>query len=434
MPTKWQVLYQERTDLRAEGQKLLDKAERTEAEDARLAEITQRVSELNVEIETEERAREAMRQAPAQPATRITGVRDLSLERPWGYDLAPQNPQSLALGDYLSAVVRAGQGKGIDGRLMATAQGAGSAQGADGAFLMHTTMSNRIMSRVMTGSILSRLNPLPLDAGSDTLAINVLDETSLATGSRFGGVTGYWIDQGTAPTASRPKFSRIELKLRGLAALGYATNELLRNVTALQGWFEQFFSQELRFLGEDAALNGVGAGQPVGFSRGACKVTVAKEGGQGAATIVKENIDKMWARRYADNTLNYVWMINQECEPQLDDLQMVVGTAGVPVYMPPGGLADTPYGRLKGRPVIPVPYAAALGTEGDIALVDWSQYAWIQEAGVENASSIHVAFTTNETAFRATWYVDGQPGWKSALTPFKGTSTLSPMITLATRA
>jgi len=433
MANRYLALRDERHQLVAEANEL-DLA----AEDGkrRFGEIEARVREIDADLALEEARREMERTAPAvQQPLGISQVRDLGMEKPWGYDLSPRNPEAVAMGDFLQAVHRAATGRGMDPRLgMQAAAGLSSVAGADGGFLMPVTMSNRIMARVTGGEILRRITPLPLDAGSDTLALNVLKETSRANGSRKGGILGYWIDQGTAPTASRPEFARIELKLRGLAALGYATNELLRNVGALQTWFVDWFGDELRFLAEDAAVEGSGAGQPMGILKAPGRVTVPKETGQAAATIVKENIDKMWSRMYAPARQNAVWLINQEIEPELDNLSMAIGTAGTPVYMPPGGIADTPWGRLKGRPVVPVEYCSALGTEGDIILVSFDEFAWIQEASIENATSIHVAFTTNEMAFRSIWYVDGQHMWRAPLTPFKGSNTLSPIVTLATRS
>ena len=46
---------------------------------------------------------------------------------------------------------------------------------------------------------------------------------------------------------------------------------------------------------------------------------------------------------------------------------------------------------------------------------------------------MHVRFTTDEMAFRATYRCDGESFWKSALTPFKGTKTQSPYVQLASR-
>lgn len=437
---RYQALLQERVDLVAEGKALFAAAEKgardlTEEEKGRDDQINARLEALALEVQREETRRERERSVEALSG-RITQARDLGLEKPWGYDYSPKNPEAMAVGDFLQAVVAAGTGKGLDSRLLigAAAQGAGSQVGRDGAFLMPVTMINQVMARMIEGVILSRLSPLSLDVGSDTLSINVIDESNRATGSRKGGVRGYWIDEGTAPTASKPQFTRVELRLRKVGALGYATDELLRNVSALQGWFLSFFGDELRFLAEDAVINGSGAGMPLGILNASCKVTVSKETGQAADTIVKENIDKMWSRLWSRARPNAVWYINQQIEPQLDNLVMAIGAGGVPVYLPSGGLSAAPYATLKGRPVIPIEYAAGLGDLGDIILADLGEYAWIQEGGVETATSIHVAFTTFEQAFRASWRVDGQPTWRSALTPFKGTAnTLSPFVVLEAR-
>jgi HK97 family phage major capsid protein len=278
------------------------------------------------------------------------------------------------------------------------------------------------------------VNRIPLSPGSNGIVINVIDETSRANGSRYGGVLGYWVDEGTAPTATRPKFNRIELKPKKVAALGYASDELMADAAALASVMTEAFGNELRFLVEDSIINGTGAGQPQGILNAAALVSVAKESGQVAATVVAENVIKMWARSYAPGRANSVWLINQDIEPQLAQLVLSVGTGGVPLYQSANGLADEAFGRLYGRPVIPVEYCPTLGTVGDIMLVDLSQYAYADKGGVQQASSIHVAFTTDEMAFRATYRADGQSKWKAALTPFKGTNTQTPFVALATRA
>jgi HK97 family phage major capsid protein len=89
---------------------------------------------------------------------------------------------------------------------------------------------------------------------------------------------------------------------------------------------------------------------------------------------------------------------------------------------------------IFGRPAIEVEYAEAVGTVGDIACVDLSRYRLLRKGGVEQASSMHVYFSTGEQAFRAFYRVDGQAVPRAALTPFKGSATLSPFVVLATRA
>ena len=86
--------------------------------------------------------------------------------------------------------------------------------------------------------------------------------------------------------------------------------------------------------------------------------------------------------------------------------------------------------------MIPTEYNETLGTKGDIMLVDLSQYLLARKVneGIQQASSIHVEFLTDQTAFRFIMRVDGQPAWNAPLTPAKGAATQSPFITLATRA
>jgi len=58
------------------------------------------------------------------------------------------------------------------------------------------------------------------------------------------------------------------------------------------------------------------------------------------------------------------------------------------------------------------------------------------KGGIQEASSIHVAFLTDQTVFRFVMRVDGQPSWASALTPFQSTTTtgtVSPFVALAAR-
>jgi HK97 family phage major capsid protein len=94
-------------------------------------------------------------------------------------------------------------------------------------------------------------------------------------------------------------------------------------------------------------------------------------------------------------------------------------------------LSASPYGAIFGRPVVETEYNPYLGTLGDIMLVSPSQYAMIAKGGVQSASSIHVNFIYDETAFRFVYRVDGQPLWASAITAYDGTSSISPFVALA---
>jgi len=136
---------------------------------------------------------------------------------------------------------------------------------------------------------------------------------------------------------------------------------------------------------------------------------------------------------WAPSRRNAVWLIDQSCEPQLYQLNLDVGTGGVALYQPPGGLSQTPYATLMGRPLIASEYCQTLGTQGDILLLDFNEYQMIEKGGMQSASSIHVRFVYDETVFRFVYRCDGISKWNATLTPFNSTVTQSPFIALASR-
>lgn len=411
----------------AEGRDLTD--EETEAYGRNETEL----AGVSSELEREERLQEIERSLQPVPD------RNEETDEQRADRTGTQEPQGFgSLGEMLVAVYQAGTPGGrVDPRLTVGAAATGLSEGvpSDGGFLVQKDQASELLRRVYeTGQLIGRTRQVPISANANGLKVNAIDETSRANGSRFGGVRGYWANEADEKTASKPKFRQMELDLKKLIGLCYATDELLQDATALESIIMQAFPEEFVFKAEDAMINGTGAGQPLGILNSGCLVSVAKETGQAAATIVPENIAKMWSRCWGRSRANAVWMINQDVEPQLHLMSLPVGTGGVPVYLPAGGLSQSPYATLYGRPVIPVEYCATIGTQGDILLGDWDQYLMIQKGGVQAASSIHVRFIYDETTFRFVWRLDGQPIWKSALTPYKGSNTLSPFVALDTRA
>lgn len=327
----------------------------------------------------------------------------------------------------------------IDDRLKAqkSALGANETVSSDGGFLVQTDFAADIFSiEHNAGALAQRCRRIPVGPNANGLKMNAVAETSRATGSRWGGIRGYWVAEAGTITASTPTWRQMELNLNKLSVAVYATDELLADTTALGNVIQQGAAEELAFLLDDSILNGTGAGQPTGITNSAALIEVAKESGQATATIVYENILKMWSRAHSRSRMSsgMIWAINQDIEPQLNSMTAPVGTGGVPVYLPPGGLSESPYGTLMGKPVVPTEFNATLGTAGDIMLLDLSQYLLIEKGGIQAASSMHVQFLTDQMVYKFTYRVDGQPLWSSAITPFKGTATQSPFIALATRS
>jgi HK97 family phage major capsid protein len=368
-----------------------------------------------------------------------------------------QRPKFANFAEQLRAVVQAERtnGRTVDPRLIqAAASGAGEAVPSDGGFMVQSDFSQEIWTRSHDmGQLLSRVRKTPVNGNG--LKMNAIDETSRVDGSRWGGVQAYWANEADTVTAKKPKFRRMELELEKLFAIYYATDELLDDASAFSNIATQAFSEEITFKVEDAIFEGDGSGKPLGILNAPATISVAKETSQVGVTIVAENVLKMFSRLPARSMRNAVWFCNVDCLPQLPQLNIkvknVAGSENVgglltPIYQfptgsgafpgpgNPSGLGDNNFGTILGRPVVPVEYAATLGTVGDLVLADLSQYQLIEKAaGVNMAQSMHVRFLNDEMCFRLTYRVDGEPLWNKALTPFKGANTQSPFITLATR-
>ena len=119
----------------------------------------------------------------------------------------------------------------------------------------------------------------------------------------------------------------------------FFTNEQLADTPVIEGLVRDGFGEEFGFKLDDAAIRGSGVGEPLGILNAIATVSVAKETGQAARTVVYENVVKMWAQFIASSRGNGVWFINQTLEPQLSQMFLAVGTGGIPVYMPAGGIS-----------------------------------------------------------------------------------------------
>lgn len=391
------------------------------------------VSDLSQRIDREERLR-VVEEDQGRP------VREPQRPDPAGGER--RNPgeakRFVSFGEQMQAVYRASlDPRSTDPRLSTRAV-SGMSEGvpSDGGFLVQTEFSTELLKRTYeTGQLASRCRRIPISGNSNSIKINAIDEISRADGSRWGGVRAFWTAEAGDKTNATPHFRQIDLSLKKLTGLAYATDELLADAGALDSVLMQAFSEEFGFKLDDAIMNGDGVGKPLGILASPALVSVAKEAGQPADTLQPENLIKMWSRCYNRSRLNSIWFINQDIEPQLFTLGIQVGVGGSTVYMPPGGLSGQMYGTLFGRPVIPVEQCQTLGDKGDVVLADLSQYILIDKGGVQSASSIHVRFVNDESVFRFVYRVDGQPIWHSALTPYTGSAnTVSPFITLNARA
>jgi HK97 family phage major capsid protein len=152
-----------------------------------------------------------------------------------------------------------------------------------------------------------------------------------------------------------------------------------------------------------------------------------------ATTVTIGNLAAMWGRLYAGGQRNAVIYCNQDVIPQLFKIASSNTSTTTSFLLPPGAGAS-PYFTFFGRPIIPVEYLSTMGTLADIVVIDPTQYQVIDKGGIQEASSMHVQFLTDEMVYRFTYRVDGAPLWAAPLTPYKGSATVSPFVGVETRS
>jgi HK97 family phage major capsid protein len=421
------------TKLKKEGRTLAALKERTPEQvtryDAIFAELDtldEKLEALQADLVRARRLQDDERASGTVPAIEV-GIDHNGL-KPWAN-----------FGEYLSAVAMAAPdrpGRVVDPRLLASISGASGSTSTDGGFLIRADWSMALMNKIATSGVLApQCWTIPIGEGSDGLEAPYVNETSRATGSRWGGVQVYRAAEAASVTSAKPTFGKFELRLDELKGLFYATDRLLRDSVALEAVAMKAFSSEFAFILDDEIVRGTGVGQCLGVTVCPALVTVAKEGGQAAQTIVAQNVLKMYARLLASKAATAKWYINQEVLPQLFTMSVPVGVGGQLVYMPPAGLAGAPYGTLLGLPVIPIEQASGLGTVGDIMLLSLADDYILINKAMSSASSMHVRFIFDEMTYRWTYPIVGRPILQSAITPYKATTatTLSPFVTLAAR-
>lgn len=337
-----------------------------------------------------------------------------------------------SLGEFAAGVKRACMPNARpDDRLMNAPTTVGNENtGADGGFAVPPDFQTTINQKVMgEESLLARTDQMTSSTNNMTIP---KDETT-PWGST--GIQSYWEGENDQLTQSKPALKQTNIRLNKLTALVPMTDELLDDAPAMTAYLNrkvpEVFTSKLNL----AIVQGNGVGQPLGIMNGGDLVTVAKESGQAADTILHYNIVNMYSRMYAPSRANAVWLINQDIEPQLNLLAFRDTAAAGPAYMPPGGLSATPYGTLMGRPVLPLEALETVGDLGDIIFADMNQYLTIMKTGgIRSDVSIHLWFDYDTVAFKFIFRVAGQPHWSSTIAKRDGSNTLAHFVTLAERA
>ena len=342
------------------------------------------------------------------------------------------------MGEFVQAVFQAEKpGKSIDERLLigggrnAAAPGsfANESAGQDGGFLVPPQFSQQIFKLSLGEDSLLPLTD-NVEVSGNSMAFPKDETTPWGT----NGIRAYWQGEAASAVATKPVLGLATLRLKKLMALVPTTDELLDDANALTSYLPEKVALSIRWKTNESILFGAGNGVPIGALAAGATVTVAKESGQATQTLQAQHLAKMIARLPAGSFANAVWIVNNDVLPALFTLTL----GNYPIYLPMGmnvgGIQTSPYGTLLGRPVFVSQHANTFSSQGDILLVDLKYYQTITKAGgMQTATSMHLYFDADLTAFRTTFRMDGQAKIVAPISPAKGSTTMSPFIQLGAR-
>ncbi len=293
--------------------------------------------------------------------------------------------------------------------------------GPGGGFAVPTQFRPELLSVTPQEAIMRpRATVIPAGDPPDAkISMPALDQT--ANQNVYGGVVVYKVAEGGAPTETNLRIREVSLEPAEMGGYIQITDKLLRNWGAASALLSTQLRKAMIGFEDTQFYSGNGVSGPLGIINAPCRVDVARTT---ASSIVTADINSMISRVKMGG--NFVWIASQTCLPQLltvrdtnnNNLFATNYTQAIP-------------NSLLGIPVVFFDRSVALGTRGDLILVDASYYLIKDGSGPFVSASEHVAFVNNITTIKIVWNVDGKP-WLNAALPLEGSTsnTVSPFVVL----
>jgi HK97 family phage major capsid protein len=307
--------------------------------------------------------------------------------------------------------------------------------GVTGGYTAPPEYSTELLKLAIEDTILaSRARMIPM--GSAEIHIPMLDQTSvLAAGqtSYTGGMIAYWTGEAATRSETEPKFKQVTLRANELSGYTVASRSLLQdNVVALESLIGDLIKETVNWYLDYAMLQGDGVGKPLGVLNASATIPVTRKT---AGQVNLQDAAKLIGALLPASRKSAVWIMAQDSYQQIVQLS---DNSGRVVFLPnyagggvgPATVSPDANMYLLGRPVFFTEKLPALGTKGDVMLVDPRYYLFGNRVGLEVAASEHYKFINNQMTWRFVMRADGQPWLDKAFTLQDGTRQISPYVVL----
>lgn len=270
---------------------------------------------------------------------------------------------------------------------------------------------------IRAGAMVISADPNQPDSG---ITMPAMDQSGNAAGHVFGGITVGWVAEGGQKPLTDMALKSVTVETFEAAGYMIVTDKLLRNWSGADATIRRQFRAALLQSGEYAFLRGDGVTKPKGIIGDASTIVVNR------ATALKVSyVDLVnMVARLLNMAPGAFWLMPQGVLPQIATLK---DEAGNLIWQ--ANARDGFAGTLLGYPVKWSPFNPALGTSGDVMLIDPAHYIIKDGSGPFVAASEHVLFTQNKTVIKAFWNVGGKP-WLTAPHTDEGGYQVSPFVQL----
>jgi len=424
MTNKEQELRQERTEAAKRMAEILDKAEdekRSMSDDekaeydklnTRLDQIKDYLERKAVVGEIEERGKEV-----------VEKIEKVNIGGRHSYD---KEKEFKNIGEFLYVI--ADDPKGVSDKRLREMREQQMGTGKLGGFALPDQFKPDVLQVSPQEAIVRpRATVIPAGDPPDAkLTMPALDQTSAE--NIYGGVIITHTGEAITMTETDMSLKEVSLEPKEMTAYIVVTDKLLNNWDACSGFINGQLKKAMVGQEDYDFMRGDGINKALGFINSACQISATRSG---ASAVAYTDVVSMLAR--AKQGGNLMWIASQTTIPQLaamvDAGSHAVWIGGVGSY---GAAQAAIPSTLLGYPLLFADRLPALGTKGDICLVDLSYYLVKDGSGPFVALSTELLFLSNRTVFKIRWNVDAKP-WLTEAIGLEGstTNTVSPFVTLS---
>lgn len=253
-----------------------------------------------------------------------------------------------------------------------------------------------------------------------------------ATVAQAAGVPPYWggidlrwsVEGATRSETAEPTFRLVSLEAWELSGYALISRPLLDDAQNLEPFLRTLLARAVAWAEDYAFLAGVGGGKPTSMLASGAAISVTRAG---ANDFVAADASNMVQSLLPSSWPTAIWVMH----PSVFDKAMKLATWQMNVGSfdrHPGSFV----GWLDGRPVFASGSLPALGTKGDVMLIDPSLYVIGDRQRVDIDISLEesTAFLKNQAVLRVVHRVGGQPWFSAPITLADGTKTASPIVVL----